>query len=96
MLTGKQKRYLRSLAVNEKAIFQIGKDEISSNLIKSVNEAINVRELIKISLLKTSAYNVKDIGNILAEKVDCELVQIIGRTIVLYRKNNKEPKIVLP
>ena len=53
MLNGKQKRYLRSLAVNEKALFQIGKDGLSQNLFNSLKEALKARELVKISVLKT-------------------------------------------
>lgn len=96
ILTGKQKRYLRSLAVNEKAIFQIGKDGLSINLFNSINEALKARELIKISILKTCEDDPKDIANIICEKTDSQLVQIIGKTIVIYRRNLKEAKILLP
>ena len=96
ILTGKQKRYLRSLAVNEKAIFQIGKDGLSINLYNSLNEALKARELIKISVLKTCEDDVKDMASIICDKTGSELVQIIGKTIVVYRRNLKEAKIILP
>lgn len=95
MLSGKQKRYLRSLAVNEKAIFQIGKDGLSINTINSVNEALDARELVKISILKTCESLVEDIKNELVSKTNSELVQTIGKTIVLYRPS-KEHIIQLP
>lgn len=95
MLTGKQKRFIRSLAVNEKAIFQIGKNGLNDNLYESVNQALKARELVKISLLKTCEEDVKDVGLLISEKTNSELVQIIGKTIVLYRRS-KENKIILP
>lgn len=95
MLNGKQKRYLRGLASTEKAIFQIGKDALSDNLIEQVNNAIDKRELVKISVLKNSPVDIKETAFDLARLTDSELVQIIGRTIILYRQA-KEPKILLP
>lgn len=95
MLNGKQKRYLRGLASAEKAIFQIGKDALSDNLIEQVNNAIDKRELVKISVLKNSPVDIKETAFDLARLTDSELVQIIGRTIILYRQS-KEPKILLP
>lgn len=95
MLSGKQKRFLRSLAQNEKAIFQIGKDSLSDNLIEQVDHAIAARELVKISVLKNSPVDIEETAFDLARLTKSELVQIIGRTIVLYRKG-KEAKIILP
>lgn len=95
MLTGKQKRYLRALATEEKTIFQIGKDGLSDNLIEQVDHAIEARELIKISVLKNSSVDIKETGFDLARFTNSELVQVIGRTIVLYRPS-RDPKILLP
>lgn len=95
MLNGKQKRYLRSLAVNEKAIFQIGKDGLSENLFLNVNEALKARELVKISVLKTCEADIKEISSVLVSNTNSELVQVIGRTLVLYRES-KEHLIKLP
>lgn len=96
MLTGKQKRYLRSLAVNEKSIFQIGKDGLSINLYNSLNDALKVRELVKLNILKTCEVDTKEVAQELITNTGSELVQIIGKTIVLYRRNLKENKIILP
>ena len=95
MLSGKQKRYLRSLAVNEKALFQIGKDGLSQNLFDSLKEALKARELVKISVLKTCELAMNEICIDLCANTGAELVQRIGKTVVLY-KASKEKKILLP
>ena len=95
MLNGKQKRYLRAFAVNENAIFQIGKDGLSENLYQSVREALKTRELVKISVLKTCETDMNEIAVELCANTGAELVQKIGKTIVLY-KRSKERKIILP
>lgn len=95
MLTGKQKRYLRSLAVNQRSLFQIGKDGLSYNLVASLGDSLEAHELVKVNLLKTCDGDIKEIAFDLAMHTSSELVQIIGRTIVLYRPS-KERKIILP
>ena len=95
MLSGKQKRYLRGLASCDKTIFQIGKDALSDNLIEQVDHAIEARELVKTSVLKNSPVHIEQTAFDIARLTDSELVQIIGRTIVLYRPS-RNPKIVLP
>lgn len=95
MLTGKQKRYLRSLAVNEKALVQIGKDNLTPNLFKSVKEVLKTKELVKVSVLKSCELDMNEIVVDLCANTNAELVQIIGKTIVLY-KQSKEKIIKLP
>lgn len=96
MLTTKQKAYLRSLAMNERALFQIGKEGLNDNLIETVSNALRARELIKVSVLKTAPVeDFKELAFDLAMHTHSEVIQIIGRTIVLYKKS-KEPKILLP
>ena len=95
MLTGKQKRHLRALASNEQAMFQIGKDALSDNLITAVGKAFNTHELIKIKALKTCPVDAKELAFDLAMNTGSEVVQIIGHTIVLYRPLD-EPVIRLP
>ena len=94
-LTGKQKRYLRGLASTQNAMFQIGKDGLSDNLIYRVDDALRVHELIKIRILRTVAEDPKELAFDLAMNTKSELVQIIGHNIVLYRRA-KEPRILLP
>lgn len=96
MLSGKQKRYLRSLAVNENAIFQVGKDNLSNNLYKSINEALKARELVKISVLKSCDLPIKEIADDISKNTSSEIVQIIGKTIVLYKNNPNKLIINIP
>ena len=93
MLNGKQKRYLRSLAVNIKPIAQIGKDGLGENTYKTVNDAFNTHELIKRSVLKSCDLSLNEICVEICARCHCELVQTIGKTIVLY-KRAREPKLL--
>lgn len=95
MLTSKQRAYLRSLANNLDTIFQVGKGGIPDTLIKQVEDAIRVRELIKMRVLDNSLYSSKEAANEIAEKTGSEVVQVIGTKFVLYKRNEKEPKIEL-
>lgn len=92
-MTSKDRAYLRSLANTIDPIFQVGKGGISDNLIKQVDDALEARELIKITVLETSPDDGMDIGNELASKTNSTLVQIMGRKITLYRKRKKDSKI---
>jgi len=96
MLTGKQKRYLRSLAHHMTPIFQVGKGGVNDNLIRHIEEAIEVRELIKVSILTNNDDDPREIGAELAGKSGCELVQVIGKTIVLYKESVDHKEIELP
>ena len=95
MLTGKQKRYLRSLAVTQKALFQIGKDGLNTNIYQAIKEALKTHELVKISVLKTCELEFNEIVIDICANTKSELVQTIGKTIVIY-KQSKERKIILP
>ncbi len=95
MLTGKQKSYLRGLMNTEKAVFQIGKDGISENLLISVSDYLEAHEICKFSLLKSCEEDLREIAFDLAAGTNSEIVQLIGRTGILYRAS-KEKKIHLP
>ncbi len=90
MLTSKQKATLKSIAMTRNAIFQIGKDGISPNLIEGLMAGLLAHELIKVSVLKSVESSVADIAKEIEEKTNSELVQIIGRNIVLYKKSKKQ------
>ncbi len=96
MLKGNQKRYLKGLANPISHRYLLGKGEIDEAFLKQIDEALEAKELIKVGLLQNSPYEVKEAGALLAEKTGAELVQTIGKVIVLYRKSAKSPKIVLP
>jgi len=94
--TSKQRAYLRSLAQNIDPLFQIGKSAVSPEVTQAVSEAFNNRELIKVTVLKNCPEDVKTAGIMLAERTRSDLVEVIGRKIVLYKKDYDDPKIILP
>ena len=96
MLKGKQKRYLRSLAHHLDPIFQVGKGGVNDNMIKQINEALEARELIKVSVLKNNLDDVEEIAENIVGGTSAELVQIIGHTIVLYKESKENKEIILP
>lgn len=95
-MTSKQRAYLRSLANGLTPIFQVGKNGISDNLIKQVDDALEARELIKLNVLETSPDDIKEVGNNLADGTNSTLVQIVGNKITLFRARKKDSKINLP
>ena len=95
-MTSKLRAYLRSLANNIDAIFQVGKNGISDNFINQINDALEARELIKISVLETAPEEILEIANILANSTRSEIVQTMGSKITLYRARKKNSKIILP
>lgn len=94
-MTSKQRAYLRGLANRIEPIFQIGKSGISDNLIKQVDDALEARELIKLSVLETAPDGVRELAEEIAQKTKSEVVQTIGSKITLYRPKKKNPKIIL-
>lgn len=89
MLNSRQKVKLRSIAMNLRPIFQVGKEGISNNLIEGLDKALEAHELIKISVLKNCDLNINEVAFDVASKTNSEIVQIIGRNIVFYRKSKK-------
>lgn len=96
MITGKQRSFLKSMANSIDPIFQIGKGGVSDNLIKQVDDALNAREIVKISILKNSELNPNEVAIELAEELNAEFVQSIGKRFTLYRESEKNKKIDLP
>ena len=95
MLTSKQRAQLRGMANSYETILQIGKTGITEPTIKQVDDALTARELIKIRTLETSPTTSRESADFLAEKVNADVVQVIGSKIVLYRENKKDKKIYL-
>ena len=95
MITSKQRAYLRSMATSVPAIMQVGKGGITDNLVKTVSDALEARELIKMSVLENSEYTPKDTAEELAEAVGAEVVGVIGRKIILYRESVNHKRIEL-
>ncbi len=92
MLTSKQRSILKGLASSIKPIYQIGKEEISDKMLKGLSDALDARELIKISVLKTCDYDIKDVAGLLEIRLKAECVCVIGSKIVLYRYGKKDIK----
>lgn len=96
MLTGKQKRFLRSKAHHLNPIFQVGKGGVNENLIKQVDDALEARELLKVSVLQNCDEDRDTVAESLSKGARAELVQIIGNTIVLYKESRENKQIELP
>ena len=89
-MTSKERANFRSMANTIQPILQIGKNGISDNFIKQVDDALEARELIKITLLETAGETAKDLANEIAKSVNAEVIQVIGSKFVLYRKSTKK------
>ena len=87
MITSKQRAYLRSLAVNEPTIMQIGKGGLGDNMLKTFSDALDARELIKLGVLDNCEYTPRDIADALGEALGAEVCGVIGRKIILYRRS---------
>ncbi len=96
MLTSKQRAYLRGLANSYESLFQIGKGGVSDTLIKQVEDALKKRELIKLNSLENCPNTPREVADEIASKAKCDVVQVVGRKMIFYKRNNEEPKIVLP
>ncbi len=96
MLTGKQKRFLRSKAHHLNPIFQVGKGGVNDNMSKQIAEALEARELIKVSILQNCDEDKDEVAAVLVRATKAELVQVIGHTIVLYKESKENKEIVLP
>ncbi|CAD2076182.1 ribosome assembly RNA-binding protein YhbY [Phocicoccus pinnipedialis] len=95
-LTGKQRRYLRSIAHNLKPVFQIGKDGVNDNLISQIDDYLEIHEILKVSILQNSPEDKNDVAEKLALGTHAHVAQIIGKTIVLYRESKENKEIKLP
>lgn len=95
-MTSKQRAYLKGLASTMEPIFQIGKSSLTPEITEAVAEAFNTRELIKVTVLKNCMEEPKAIAEMLADRTQSQVVQVIGRKIILYRENRKNKKIILP
>ena len=90
MLTSKQRASLRSQANDMETILQIGKEGIGAALLKQVDDALTAREMIKVRVLNNQELNARQIADKLCRDTECEVVQVIGTRIVLFRRNPKK------
>lgn len=96
MMTSKQRSYLKGLAMNIEPVFQIGKSSVTPENVEAISEVFHTHELIKIAVLKNCTDDPKEIANVVAERTHAQVVQVIGKKIVLYKPFKENPKIVLP
>lgn len=95
-MTSKQRAYLKSLASNLDPIFQVGKSSLTPELTEAIGEAFNTRELLKIAVLKNCMDDPREIAEMVAGRTHSQVVQVIGKKIVLYKENKDNKKIILP
>jgi RNA-binding protein len=96
-LTPKQRAHLKSLAHHLKPVLQVGKDGVTDQTVRSLEDALNTRELLKVKVLEAAPVDVREGGAALAERVSgAEVVQTIGRVAVIYRPHPERPEIRLP
>ncbi len=95
-MTSKQRAYLRGLANPLDPIVQIGKGSVTAEVVQAVEDAFATHELIKLSILKNCTDEPNAIADVIAERTHSEVVQVIGKKIVLYRRDRDNPQIELP
>lgn len=97
-MTGKQRAYVRSFANRLKPTHQIGKNGLTDSCIATIDEQLEANELVKINILNNCEYDKKTIAGELQKILKCEIIQVIGSKIVLYRQSSKEEnrKITIP
>lgn len=95
-MTSKQRAYLKGLAMNLDPIYQVGKASVTPEFIEGIREALEKRELIKVSVLKNCADDPKELAVLIAERSGAQVVQVIGKKIVLYKESRDHKKIMLP
>lgn len=95
-MTTKQRAYLKSLAMNIDPIYQVGKSSLTPEITKGLDEALEKRELIKVTVLNNCMDDPREIAEVVAARTRSEVVQVIGKKIVLYRESKEHKKIELP
>lgn len=95
-MTSKQRAYLKSLASSLDPIFQVGKSSLTPQVTEAIGEAFHTKELIKVAVLKNCMDDPREIAEVVAERTHSQVVQVIGKKIVLYKPDKDNPRIQLP
>ena len=95
MLTQNEKKQLKALASQQTVKYQVGKNDISPTLLDMLDKALTARELIKVDVLRGASEPVMELALDLSSNLNADIVQVVGKVIVLYRKNKENPKIKL-
>ena len=96
IMTSKQRAFLKGLAMNIDPVINIGKASLTPEVTAAIEEAFNKRELIKVGVLKNCLDDPRAIAEAVAERTKSQVVQVVGKKIVLYKPDKKDPKIILP
>lgn len=98
MITSKQRAYLKSLAMTMDPVFQVGKSSVTPEMVQALDDVLEARELIKISVLNNCTDDPKEVASTIAGRTRSQVVQVIGKKIVLYRpaRNAEKRRIILP
>ena len=94
-MTSKQRAYLKGLAMKLDPVFNVGKSSITPEFTSAIAEVLETRELIKISVLKNCLDEPREIAEVLAERTHSQVVQVIGKKIVLYKESKENKNIEL-
>lgn len=95
MLTQSEKKQLKAIAATEETKYQVGKKEITDSLLAMLDKALTARELIKIDVMRGADDPIMELALDLSSRLHADIVQVVGKVIVLYRKNKEKPKIKL-
>ena len=95
MITKDQKKQLKALIVSDKTKYQVGKSEITDSLLTMLDRALEARELIRVEVLKSATTPIMELTLDLSSKLHADVVSVVGRVIVLFRRNKENPKIKL-
>lgn len=95
-MTSKQRAYLQSQASTMNPIFQIGKASLTLEIITALDEALEKRELIKVSVLKNCADDPREIAEVIGERTHSDVVKVIGKKMIFFRQAKKNSKYNLP
>lgn len=92
MISSKQRAKLKSLVSTEKSVYQVGKEGLSQNCKEGILQALEAREVIKVNILQSCELSPREVAENLAKQFDCEVVDVIGKKIILYKFNKDNKK----
>lgn len=95
MLTSKQRAYLKGLSNSLPALYQVGKDGITENMVKQFNDALEAKEMIKVHVLENALSSAREVAEEAAKRTGAETVQVIGNKFILYKRSVNHPVIEL-
>ena len=95
-MTTKQRAYLKGLAMNIEPTFRVGKQSLTPEFCEGIREVLDARELIKVAVLNNCADDPKELARVLSERTGSDVIQVIGKRIVLYKESKTQKKIILP